>query len=286
MSSTGSDGSVFHWEGKLMKSLLASLVLTLVVAVAPAPAQDAAKKSECGMAGLLCPQKGHCEGECRKVCDATGELVLAVRSRIASRMEKEFGQTCACAKDPSVAPCAVCDFLKTRVVIPVLKERIAIRLEHPEAAPTHPAGACTFLKGSPCEGCVEEMTNVLWEKFSVLLFDRIADFKGAVRARVILRLAQSGTPMCECLKGAAPGASCGDASCEAFKKNVVMPLLIHKVEERLKTWDGERTHSVTSGGKEGTIPCTFLKGRVCWTCADEAAGEICAKLSELKASQK
>jgi hypothetical protein len=273
-------------EAIMMKSLPASLMFAVLVAAAPAPAQDSSKKSECGMAGLLCPEKGHCEGECRKVCDATGELVLAVRSKIAARMEKEFGQTCACAKDPSAAPCAVCEFLKTRAVAPVLKERIKARLDHPESVATHSGTPCTFLKGSACQGCVDEVTGILWERFSVLLFDRIADFKGAVRARAIIRLTEAGRPICECLKGAAPGATCGDAACDSFKKTIVMPMLKRKVEERLKSWDEMTSHSVNIGGKETTIPCTFLKGRVCWTCADQAAGEICAKLAELKAGQK
>jgi hypothetical protein len=270
----------------MLKTLSASLMLTLALAAAPAPAQDGAKNSECSMAGLLCPQKGHCEGECRKVCDATGQLVLAVRSKIATRMEKEFGQTCACAKDPSAAPCAVCDFLKVRVVAPVLKEKIKAYLDHPEVTAAHRNGQCTFLKGSVCDGCAEELANVLWEKFSVLLFDRIADFKGAVRARAIIRVTASGNPLCECLKGAAAGATCSDPACESFKKTVVMPLLQEKVEARLRNWDRELTHSVKAGGTESTIPCSFLKGRVCWTCADETAGQICSKLSELKAGQK
>jgi hypothetical protein len=156
------------------------------------------------MAHFLCPQKGHCEGECRKVCDATGELILAVRSKIDARMEKEFGQTCACAKDASAAPCAVCDFLKARVVAPVLKEKIKSHLEHPEAAASH---ACSFLKGSACDGCAQELTNVLWEKFSVVLFDRIADFRGAVRAQAALRITAAGGKLCDCLKGAASCAA-------------------------------------------------------------------------------
>jgi hypothetical protein len=270
----------------IMMKLIGSLAFLALVAGAPLTAQESAKKSECGMAELLCPQKGHCEGECRKVCDATGELVLAVRSKIAARMEKDFGQTCACAKDPSAAPCAACEFLKVRVVVPVLKEKIKARLEHPEASGSHSGSPCTFLKGSPCEGCVEELTNVLYEKFSVLLFDRIADFKGAVRSRVILRLTSAGVPLCDCLKDAAPGATCGEASCESFKKNVVMPMLKEKVEARLKSWDQDRTHSVRLGGKETTVPCTFLKGRVCWTCADLAAEQLCSKVAELKAAQK
>jgi hypothetical protein len=267
----------------MMNTLPATLMLAMVLAAAPAPAQDSAKKSDCAMAGLLCPQKGHCEGECRKVCDATGELILAVRSKIGARMEKEFGQACACAKDPAAAPCATCDFLKTHVVVPVLQEKIKGRMEHPEAAATH---NCTFLKGSACESCANELTNVLWEKFSVLLFDRIADFKGAVRAQAIVRITAAGGPLCECLKGAASCGTCSEPACESFKKTVVMPMLQQKVEVRLKSWDQETTHQVKVGGKESSIPCTFLKGRVCWTCADEAAGQICAKGAELKASQK
>lgn len=264
----------------MMKTLSATLMLTVILAAAPAPAQDAATKSECGLAHFLCPQKGHCEGECRKVCDAAGELILAVRSKIAARMEKEFGQTCPCAKDASAAPCAVCEFLKTRVAAPVLKEKIKAHLEHPEAAASH---ACSFLKGSACDGCAQELANVLWEKFSVVLFDRIADFRGAVRAQAIVKITAAGGQLCDCLKGAAPCASCSDPSCETAKKTIIMPLLQQKVEARLKSWDQETAHSV-NGGK--TIPCTFLKGKVCWTCADETAGQILAKLAEAKASQK
>lgn len=264
----------------MTKTLSATLMLTAILAGSTARAQESDKKSECGMAHFLCPQKGHCEGECRKICDATGELIHSVRAKIVARMEKECGQTCACAKDPSAPPCAVCEFLKTRVVVPVLKEKIKSHLEHPEAASGH---ACTFLKGSACEGCASELADVLWEKFRVLLFDRIADFKGAVRAQAIVKITAAGGQLCDCLKGAAPGASCSDPACESFKKTVVMPLLQEKVEARLKNWDQEATHTLKAGT---TVPCTFLKGRVCWTCADEAAGQILAKLAEAKASQK
>lgn len=264
----------------MMKTLSATLVLTAFLAASPAPAQESDKKSECGMAQFLCPQKGHCEGDCRKICDATGELILSVRSKIVARMEKECGQACACAKDSSAPPCAVCEFLKTRVVAPILKDKIKSHLKHPEAAVSH---ACTFLKGSTCEGCASELADVLWEKFRVVLFDRIADFKGAVRAQAIGKITAAGGQLCDCLKGAAPGASCSDPACESLKKTVVMPLLREKVEARLKYWDLEASHTVKAGT---TFPCTFLKGRVCWTCADETAGQILAKLAEAKASQK
>jgi hypothetical protein len=62
-----------------------------------------------------------------------------------------------------------------------------------------------------------------------------------------------------------------------------MPLLQQKVEARVKSWDQETAHPV-DGGK--TIACTFLKGKVCWTCADETAGQILAKMADAKAGQK
>jgi hypothetical protein len=276
----------------MMKRVAGSAILAWVV-LGPALAQDGpAKEKPCGLANLVCPKGGHCEGDCRKMCDAAGEVLAAVRTRLHARFVQEYGPllACTCSKDGSPSACATCDFLKAQVLIPTLKAKMEARSCHPGAPATHPvpgqAGKtdCSFPSSPACLGCVDELSNVLWEKMRMLLFDRLADFAGAVRAEVAIRVARAGAPSCECLKAPVP-TRCSNPECESFKMSVVFPLFRQKAEARLKAWDESQTHTVSLEGKETSVPCTYLKGKVCWVCADQAAEQLMAKMAEIRSKK-
>jgi hypothetical protein len=157
------------------------VVLALLVGVA-AVQEKTQEKKKCGMAGLVCPKEGKCEGECRTICDRAGETLTAARKLAGVKMKKEIGQTCECtAGSCSASGCEGCDYLKTKVFTPLMKDRVSARMKDWKKDVMHAVKAkdgktsqakCTFLKGALCEPCADTLSDDILKKLRDMMSDQ------------------------------------------------------------------------------------------------------------------
>lgn len=157
--------------------------LALLIGVAAVQDKGREKKPEkCGMAGMVCPKEGKCEGECRTICDRAGETLAAARKKAGEKMKKELGSKCECtAGECSAAGCEGCDLVKTKVFTPLMKERVAARFKEWKKDLLHTVKGkdgksspvkCTFLKGALCEPCAETLSDDILKKLRELFSEQ------------------------------------------------------------------------------------------------------------------
>lgn len=164
-----------------MKSMTLGLWFVFAAAMSPGWAQDGgcqdcpdsktdgAKQDGCGAKDLMCPKAGACEGKCKEICDKVGATLKAVRARIGEKMQKELGAKCACtAGECTTADCTICETVKSKIFVPMMKERVSAAFKNLKKDVTHSVKGddgkvadvtCTFLKGDTCKPCVEEMAD-------------------------------------------------------------------------------------------------------------------------------
>jgi hypothetical protein len=158
-----------------MKALALGGILALLAGVAAAQEKGRETKPEkCGMAGICCPKEGKCEGECRTICDRAGETLASARTRAGEKMKKQMGSKCECtAGECTAAGCEGCEMVKTKVFVPLMKERISARFKDWKKEITHTVKAkdgkvttvkCTFLKGGLCDPCAEALADDILKK--------------------------------------------------------------------------------------------------------------------------
>jgi hypothetical protein len=150
------------------------MVLALVVGAAMSFAQDAKKDDCCGAKGILCPKDGRCEAKCREICDRVGATMKAVRARVGEIMQKEVGAKCECSSGDCCADhCGTCDAVKSKVFVPIMKEKVTARFKEIKKDVLHKVKGddgkesevkCTFLTGDTCKSCVEDQAQVAWTK--------------------------------------------------------------------------------------------------------------------------
>ncbi len=170
-----------------MKSMILAGAVALALAGGAGYAQDGDKKcggceagsSDCGMAGILCPKDGKCEGKCKEICTKAAATLKAVRARIGELMKKEVGQQCPCTVGGCCEKeCPSCETVKTKIFAPILKDRVNARFTKEGFKEAKHAGkdaegkatetACTFLSGDTCTPCVNEMADAMWAKMKEL----------------------------------------------------------------------------------------------------------------------
>ena len=157
--------------------LVGMLALLAGGAAAQETAKDA-KAEKCSMAGICCPKEGKCEGECRTICTRAGETLAAARKRAGEKMVKAMGQKCDCtAGDCTTEGCEGCPMVKSKVLHPLIKERVAARFKDWKKDLTHTVKAkdgktstvkCTFLKGALCETCADTLADDILKKLQAL----------------------------------------------------------------------------------------------------------------------
>jgi hypothetical protein len=156
-----------------MKAIRLGGFLAVLVGAAAGFAQE--KKSEpCGMAGIFCPKDGKCAGECRTICDRAGATLKAVRAKAVEKTEAKFGSKCECTSGECGADgCPGCEMVKTKIFIPLMKERVGARMKDFKKDVMHAVkdregkpqtAKCTFLKGDVCGPCVDEMSDAVLKK--------------------------------------------------------------------------------------------------------------------------
>jgi hypothetical protein len=146
----------------------------LLVGVAAVQEKGNVKSGPCGAAGYCCPKEGKCEGECRTICDRAGETLKSARKKAGEKMVKILGSKCDCtAGDCSESGCEGCDLVKTKVLAPLLKDRVTARFKDWKREITHAVKskdgktsqvACTFLKGPLCEPCADSLADDILKK--------------------------------------------------------------------------------------------------------------------------
>jgi len=160
-----------------MRAIQVGGILALLVGAAAGFAQE--KKAEpCGMAGIICPKEGKCAGECRMICDRAGATLKAVRAKAVEKMEAKFGSKCECTAGAcTAAGCPGCDMVKTKVFIPLMKERVQARMKDFKKDVSHAVKdkegksrsvKCTFLKGDACAPCVDDLSDAVLKKLQEL----------------------------------------------------------------------------------------------------------------------
>jgi hypothetical protein len=154
---------------------LGGIAALMVVGVAAAQEKGKeTKAATCGMAGFCCPKEGKCEGECRTICDRAGETLATARKRAGDKMQKVMGSKCECtAGGCKEAGCEGCDLVKSKVLTPLMKERISARFKDWKKEITHAVKGrdgktatvkCTFLKGALCETCTDTLADDILKK--------------------------------------------------------------------------------------------------------------------------
>ncbi|RJP32200.1 MAG: hypothetical protein C4547_14370 [Phycisphaerales bacterium] len=261
-----------------------------VTAAAEAPPQN-----QCELAGMLCAKDGPCEGRCAEVCAQAGKMLTAVRADLAQRMKAQFGEVCPCTSGQCSADgCSGCEFLKSMVFAPLLREKVASRTTAAPITFTHvvrggdgklTVAPCTFKSGGTCAPCERELADAAWQKGNELLFAPIAAFVQAVHERVVAEVKSDGSFSCPCLKGECRPGDC--PTCRDVKATVFEPMLKQRVQERLGNLQKDFTHTVRiDGGTTRTIPCTFLRGGPCPYCAEEFASAVRTKLTEVATARR
>ena len=199
----------------------------------------------CPLADILCPKEGHVETE---ACKRLGETVKAVRARTMEIMKKECGSECDCtAGRCSTSGCEGCAAIKTKILAPMLKERMA-----------KPHAGCTLTSGPVCAICVDEMGVAVYAKLGAMVREKIAPTLAVVKSNLKDRAAKAGlAPCCDGEKACGP--------CEEIKKAVVYP----HVKERM----------LDKAGHDGK-PCVFLKGEPCAPCAQALTDKAWALLKK------
>jgi len=161
-----------------MKAIQVGGILALLVGAAAGFQQE--KKAEpCGMSGIICPKDGKCSGECRTICDRAGATLKAVRAKAVEKMVEKFGSKCECTAGECAAEgCQGCDLVKTKVLTPLMKERVQARMKESKKDVQHAVKdkdgksrevKCTFLKGDVCAPCVESMSDAVLTKLQELM---------------------------------------------------------------------------------------------------------------------
>ena len=118
-------------EGVMKLWQLGGIAALMVVGVAAVQEKGKeTKAATCGMTGICCPKEGKCEGDCRTICDRAGETLATARKRAGDKMQKVMGSKCECtAGGCTAAGCEGCDLVKSKVLIPLMKERISVRFK-------------------------------------------------------------------------------------------------------------------------------------------------------------
>jgi len=273
---------------------LAALALMLSAAWSYSRA-DGSHEGKCEVAGLIFSKDSPCDGKCREASAQTAVMLHAVRAAVGERMKKEFGEKCPCTSGECTAEnCAMCAFVRSKIVALLLREKVAARLGNDTIGLTHfvrtedgdlREASCTFLKGETCPHCVRELAEATWNKANEVLFAPIGAFVQDVRKRVLEKVNSDGGAKCACTKGECTAESC--PVCRNIKSTVFDPLLHQRVEARITDLDKEFTHSVVNAfGTTQAVPCTFLRGEPCPICANEMADIVRAKLAESATAQK
>ena len=132
------------------------------------------KPEKCGMAGICCPKEGKCAGDCRTICDRAGETLASARTRAGEKMQKVMGSKCECtAGECKAAGCDGCTMVKSKVLVPLMKDRVTARMKDWKKEITHAVKAtdgktstvkCTFLKGALCEPCADALADDILKK--------------------------------------------------------------------------------------------------------------------------
>jgi hypothetical protein len=287
---------------KEMRPKVKALVVSVGVAVlfgatwSYAQARDAGKdQDKCEMAGVLCSKEGECEGKCREACEQAAVTLHAVRNAVGERMKKEFGDKCPCTSGECTAEnCVTCEFVKTKIFAPVLREKVAARLNDGKISLSHFIRvddgkardvSCVFLKGEVCTHCVDELVDATWKKANTMLFADIGATVEAVHSRIMERAKAEGGPKCPCLKGECTPDEC--PTCQTIKREVFYPLLKQKVDARVTDLQKDFTHDVKrDDGRIRTVACTLLRGKPCPHCANELADAVWKKAKEIASAQK
>ena len=158
-----------------MKAWQLGGIMALLVGVAAAQEKGTQAKAEkCGMAGMCCPKEGKCAGDCRTICDRAAETLTSARTRAGEKMVKLMGSKCECtAGECKSDGCDGCSMVKSKVFVPLMKERIAARMKDWKKDITHTvkakdgkttAAKCTFLKGALCDPCAESLSDDILKK--------------------------------------------------------------------------------------------------------------------------
>jgi hypothetical protein len=161
-----------------MKAWQLGGIMALLVGVAAGAPQDKPKAEKCGSAGVCCPKEGKCQGDCRTICDRAGETLTSSRKKAGERMVKIMGSKCPCtAGECSAAGCEGCDLVRSKVFVPLMKERITARIKDWKKDVFHAVKAkdgktaqvkCTFLKGDVCEPCTDSLADDILKKLQEL----------------------------------------------------------------------------------------------------------------------
>jgi hypothetical protein len=237
-----------------------TLAWLFLAAVGPALAQSADTK--CGMADLICPKKGACEGECHKVCDRLGETFRAVRAATAELLKKETGVECVhTAGTCSATACGPCASVKENVYVPIFKERAESRLGK---AVAHGDGPCTLVTGPLCAPCVNELSAAAAVRIQAFIQEKVGPTLAMAKAKVVARVKQAGLEPCACAASNTPCAECGE-----MKKKILSPLFRERMASGMAPHDGK--------------PCALMSAEGCGPCADHIAD---AAWTMLQASKK
>ncbi|HZN60807.1 MAG TPA: hypothetical protein VFC90_00245 [Planctomycetota bacterium] len=158
-----------------MKVLHVAGIAALLLGVAAAQEKGReTKPAKCGMTGICCPKEGKCEGECRTICDRAGETLASARKIAGEKMKKAMGSKCECtAGECSAAGCEGCELVMSKVLAPLMKDRISARFKDWKKEITHAVKAkdgkastvkCTFLKGALCDPCADALSDDILKK--------------------------------------------------------------------------------------------------------------------------
>ena len=89
-------------------------------------------------------------------------------------MVKAMGGKCECtAGECTTAACEGCELVKTKVLAPLIKDRVSARFKDWKKDVTHSIKAkdgktstakCTFLKGALCEPCADTLADDIVKK--------------------------------------------------------------------------------------------------------------------------
>ncbi|HTF58184.1 MAG TPA: hypothetical protein VK661_13215 [Planctomycetota bacterium] len=150
-------------------------IVALLVGVGAAQERAQEKKAEkCSMAGICCPKDGKCTGECRAICDRAGETLKAARKLAGEKMQAKYNFKCECtAGECATEGCEGCSMIRTKIFAPLMKERVGARMKDWKKEITHAVKGkdgrtetvkCTFLKGAPCDSCVDTLSDDILKK--------------------------------------------------------------------------------------------------------------------------
>jgi len=141
--------------------LMSIALVAALVAGGLASAQDK-KQDKCGLAGIMCPAEGCCEGVCRDFCNKGGEALIALRAKVAASLKEKKDKLAAHSVGLcKTKECKDCAWVEATGIVPVLKTKISARFGEMNKEIKHEVGktsvACTFLTGKLCDACVDQM---------------------------------------------------------------------------------------------------------------------------------